>query len=450
MNKLMSLIILLLYIIVYTNDGLCQLPDGSSDSKLSVGYLNFKVTSQNVTADNKITEVTVNKSVEPVGSNLKFRYDINIPRIDDFYFVLALDSSSSLKTYPNAEQANAIINAVPLFIDDTINKYKNKNFSLSVISWDNDIDFAYSGLSNKDPKKAKVIPIQKARNELKNGVFKEIDDPKYYYRVQGEDGTNLSVALMGSIDVLKNNPVVRHHRTSKFIILVAGEGEFEKCNESLLLKEAKTEGISIYAILMNPSDKGNMLSHLKILTDNKTQSCELAKGGTLPEGELANLLETQLGLALAQAISEPAATNVTIVEPTYSYLEFGNEALIELKGKGFPIPYKVKSEIKDSSISFKIKDGLLADNITTVTFDANIGFRLPGSFNDTSPSFLNYSWLKEKDGFSISIPRNDINMVSAPLVSAPLDTASPRSGNEFGIMTLLSFLILIMIRRSRR
>jgi hypothetical protein len=68
----------------------------------------------------------------------------------------------------------------------------------------------------------------------------------------------------------------------------------------------------------------------------------------------------------------------------------------------------------------------LADNITTVTFDAEIGFSLPGSFEDNSPSFLNYTWLKEKDGFSITVPRNDISMVSAPVASAS-SNAEPRA-----------------------
>jgi hypothetical protein len=397
-----------------------------------VGNLNIKVTSNDVNAENETTNITLIKSIEAIDSKLRFRYDIYTPPVDDFYFVLALDSSTSLKTYPIAEQANAIIDAVPKFIANTADTYKNKNFSISVISWDNDTDFAYSSLSNKDPKNARLVPIQRAKEELKNGVFKEIDNPNYRYRIQDGEGTNLSVALMGAIDILKNNPTVRYHRTSKFIILVAGEdGEFDKCNESLLLSEARREGISIYAIVMNPSNNGKMLGHLAKLKGDKTQSCEGAPG------ELPDALRRQLENALAQAISEPAATNVTLVEPLYSYLKLGNEARIEAKGKGSLNPYKVKSAIGNSSIYFNITDGLFADNITTITFDAEIGFGLPGSFNDNSPSFLNYTWLKERDGFSISIPRNDIGMVSDSSASPVSDVSIPTASGGFGIMTLI-------------
>lgn len=417
MKKLAKHIVSIFCIVfIFINYGFSQQTAESSES-FSAGYLNIKVISSNTTANNATLDVIINKSIEPIGSKLRFRYDINTPIIDDFYFVLALDSSSSLKTYLNAEQANAIIQAVPEFIANTIDKpeYKNKNFNISVISWDNNTDFAYSSLNNKDPKKAKVVPIRQARDELLNGVFGDFNDINNYYNIHGSDGTNLSSALWASIDILKNNPIVKHHRTSKFIILVVGEGEFDRCNESLLLEEAQKEGISIYAIVMNPSTYGDLLGHLKRLTNNKTQSCEGA------EGELPGLLEDELELALAKAISEPAASNVTLVEPIYSYLEIENDAQVEVKEKekDVPIYYDVKAQRTNSSVSFTLKEGLLADCITTVTFYSKINFSFPGSFNETTPSLLNFTWLKEIDPFYISIPRNEISIVTAPLDTEP-------------------------------
>jgi len=395
----------------FMNNGFGQQLAGSSDFN-SVGYLNIKLISNNVTANNTTLDIVVNKSIEPIGSKLRFRYDIDTPKIDDFYFVLALDSSSSLKTYGNAEQATAIIQAVPEFISKTVEKpeYKYKNFSISVISWDNNTDFAYSHLNNTDPTRARVVSMRQARGELGNGVFGDFNDATNYYNIQGSDGTNLSSALWGSIEILKNNPVVMHHRTSKFIILVVGEGEFDKCNESLLLEEAQKEGISIYAIIMNPSKYGDLLSHLQRVTNNKTQSCQG------PEEQLPALLEAQLELALAKAISEAAASNVTLVEPICSYLEIENQAQIEVneKEKNTPVRYDVLGRRTNSSVSFPLVGGLMADCITTVTFYSNINFSLPGSFNESSPSSLNFTWLKEIDPFYISIPRNNIGFVTAP------------------------------------
>ena len=56
----------------------------------------------------------------------------------------------------------------------------------------------------------------------------------------------------------------------------------------------------------------------------------------------------------------------------------------------------------------------MADCITTVTFYSKINFSFPGSFNETTPSLLNFTWLKEKDPFYIPIPRNAISLVTAP------------------------------------
>jgi hypothetical protein len=177
-----------------------------------------------------------------------------------------------------------------------------------------------------------------------------------------------------------------------------------------LLEEAQKEGISIYAIVMNPSKYGDLLGHLQRLTNNKTQSCEGA------EGELPALLEAQLELALAKAISEPAASNVTLIEPICSYLEIENGAHIEVKekGKDTTVSYDATAQRTNSSVLYPLADGLMADCITTVTFYSNINFSLPGSFNESSPSSLNFTWLKEKDTFYIPIPRNKIGFITAP------------------------------------
>ncbi len=73
-------------------------------------------------------------------------------RSNDIIFILALDSSASLKFSKESEQAWAIIEAVPNFIEKTISKYPNKNFNISIVSWDNDTDFAYKDFNNKYPK----------------------------------------------------------------------------------------------------------------------------------------------------------------------------------------------------------------------------------------------------------------------------------------------------------
>jgi len=87
------------------------------------------------------TDVNVTRTVIGDGNKLKFKYDVGVPSVDDFYFVLALDSSGSLGCAGDQDQAKAVITAVPQFINYTIDEYPNKTFNMSIVGWDNNIDF---------------------------------------------------------------------------------------------------------------------------------------------------------------------------------------------------------------------------------------------------------------------------------------------------------------------
>lgn len=456
MTKALSHVISIIVVIILLNLALCQQQGESPSLKYGSNYIYLNVMADNVSGEDETTEVIMNKSLNADGSKLKYIYNIKTPPVDDFYFVLSIDSSASMKTSPKSQQASAVISAVPNFIADTINKYPNKNFNISILSWDDDIDFAYHDFKNKDPKKAKLVLIQSANEDLKQGVFEKgkFDDENYAYCCRGNESTNLSLALQASIDILKNNPVKKHHRTSKFIILVVGEGEIiDECNDSLI-EEARNEGISIYAILMNPTDKSYMLDHLEKITDNKTQSCQAL------EGELPELLEQDLENALEAAISEPAATNVTLVESVLSCCRPSDIALININGRDFADSYQVNSENimygsdnNPISITFPIYKGLYPDSVTTLTFDANLVLSLPGSVNDTQPSSLKYTWLKEKDPYTIIVPSNNIKMVSFPentQSNPPNLHKTEYSGSGLFVLTLLGFIISVVLLKFKK
>jgi hypothetical protein len=236
----------------------------------SPGYITLQVTGDENRAMHTLTDFNVTKSVTAIGSKLRFKYDIGTPMVDDFYFVLALDSSGSMGYGGNSDQGNAIIYAVPRFIGDTIAKYPGKNFSISIVSWDDDIDFASWDFNNREPTNAKLIPIKELSNEIKTKpVFTSVDDDGYY-RCEEKDYTIISKAIEASINILDptNNPDNYYHRTSKFIILVTGASEYTACNE-LLIKKANEEGYAIYVIGMDLAENSKMLDHLKTLAGNK-------------------------------------------------------------------------------------------------------------------------------------------------------------------------------------
>lgn len=456
-----------LILIFFINIGFCQTPvEKTSEPKSSIGYLTLQVTGTESTARQEDTGVTVKNSVEGVGSKLRFRYDIKTPKVDDFHFVLALDSSASLKNSPKSEQAKAVIDAVPKFINDSIKRYSNKNLNVSILSWDNRTNFAYSNFDNKNPKNAKLVKIQKAEEDIRNNlVFGPVNDAMYYYRCDDIDGTNLSEAISASIDVLDNNPPINYHRTQNFIIIVVGESEYTKCSDELI-SDAREKGYSIYAILMEPSEeKTAMMTDLERITGsrNRVLTCHAI------DEELESELLMHLEEALKNATSEPVADDVKIFEPLYGYLNPEEYASIEILG--LPGSYKeIKCESKNNSeITFRLPDGLQADNTTEVMFDANFALRgLPVSAtknsnpitfalaNDNTLSNLSYTWLK-KYPFVVNLPENTITIESTSSNSAPIqekgmavkDLSAKSASNEFGIVTLASLLTIFLILRRK-
>jgi hypothetical protein len=138
----------------------------------SIGSVTMQITGNPGTNHHKETDVDVTKSFIATDSELKFKYDIKTPPVNDFDFVLALDSSGSMVTSRDSEQSNAVAIAVPDFIEKSSIKYKNiKHINMSIISWNDKIDFAYSspsGFDNKDPSKAYPVGIKDVQKDLTN------------------------------------------------------------------------------------------------------------------------------------------------------------------------------------------------------------------------------------------------------------------------------------------
>lgn len=76
-------------------------------------------------------------------------------------------------------------------------------------------------------------------------MFGEESGKEYFYKSSPREHTNISKAIEASIDIFKNNEPNYANRTSRFIILVVGESEYDPCNKDLIQK-AEKEGYSIY------------------------------------------------------------------------------------------------------------------------------------------------------------------------------------------------------------
>ncbi len=320
-------------------------------------------------------------------------YTITAPKINDFDFVLAVDSSGSLGPSENDLEGPAVATAVPDFIEGIANNYSRTsmaNFNISIVSWNDKIDFASSDFTNKDSSKAKLFSINKSINNIDTFIN---EFTKSYNYTDETAGTNISVAIRTSNDVLNADmkPNVDYHKTKKFIILVTGKGEFKPCNRDLM--NAVQKKYEIFTIGLDVPISSYLYSHLKDLAMNKNHHWSFvgAAPGSL-QGSLDQELEIALRDALDNATKSAVAYNVKIVESLYSYYT-PNLASFTIDGVPINGAFVHKStNLLDgtSTITLDLPEGLRPNSKTVVSFtaDFNPGYLPVTITNDRKPITL--------------------------------------------------------------
>lgn len=471
----------------------------TSDSKSSAGFLMMEINSVPGRNTHNETEVNVTKSLTATGSELVIKYDIETPQVNDFDFVLALDSSASIAASNGVVQAEAINVAVPNFINQTLEKYRNiKNFNLSIISWNDKIDFAYSrssgsspsanGFKNIDSRRALPGSLEDVAKDLTDRsirVFSWPEDKRNLFKCLPTAHTDLSVAIQASMDILNNSERDNraYKKPVKFIILVTGESEYTPCSEELITA-AKNKGYSIYAIEMQPrifEDQDSMLQHLRKITGDiertpweEAKTLECPRNTIIspyPTTTLSADLEVALSDALSRAISEPAATDVVIRESFYDYIDPARNASAQILGKkGSYVEFPVEEDKDNGTIYLSLPYGLPENNTTKVIVDCNFVLRdlpISASYNSAPvviaskgrnvSSSIHYTWLKTHT-FDKPLPeiRMDLKSVAKPLEqkknAAPNSEETPAKSAaiESGLLTVLIFMALFSISRYRR
>lgn len=389
---------------------------------------NIQISKDDKYVYNKTTRVNVTKILDGEKGYPEFIYKIDIPKVDDFEFILALDSSGSFGDGDIVSQANAVRGAVPDFIKKIPERYGDKNFNITIISWDKDIDFIYPTNGSKDPfssndaKKAELANVTNAYRDLYTYKVFDKSNDKYYY-TREEEITDLSQPINFSLDIFKRIKVNEFNRTSRFIILVTGRSEYLPYNPGMLTK-AKELNCSIYVIGMDLlKSETNMSRQLKRLTDydkNKYQALSIAADAGQLERDLSEALQN----ALDNAINEPAVTNLTIVESLYGYVypNLKRISIVErVKNKsseihpGYRFYDTPVQNGKIRKIKIELLDGLHPESETTISFGADIRLnRFPLSFSTESINFfsemakiggspdqhISYTWLKRLPTFN--------------------------------------------------
>ena len=440
-------------IIMLSCNGLSQdIEDGISQDSSSIM---LQVIGSGGNSNDSFSNITLTKTISGSGSRLAYNYAIDTPKVDDFDFVLALDSSGSMGDVGEPEQGKAVADAIPRFIKETIEKKSDKNFKISIVSWDDDIDFAYGNdFNNTNPKIAKLVPIKKADEDIKNQlVFGEESGKEYFYKSSPREHTNISKAIEASIDIFKNNEPNYANRTSRFIILVVGESEYDPCNKDLIQK-AEKEGYSIYVIGMPFNEKNEMLDHLsRDICFNNSDRRRLQTVSS-PTIELKDALFTALIQALENATTEPAANDVRIIETFSSNLPPVGEISAKIdEGSSTPIDnITTRRDNKTGSyeLEFMLPFGLYPETTTFVTLYSGLELEMPmqSMANQSKQSAkFSYRWLN-KFPREISIPETRFRLESIPLTTTSVseedkigvDQPTKANGNGLSPAALFSFL----------
>lgn len=391
------------------------------------------------------TNISVQKLIMPnkEGTGPKIIFRITAPKIEKLNLVIAADSSGSTSLYPDKAPTDqdAIKSLIPKILNDL--KSRNLETKVSILSWDDGVDFAYGELGNRDESKAKMKDVITALGDCQNLMAQ--------YDSRENESTNFNVGLNKSIAILNNNKPIDPERTLQCILFITDRSEFTDLYPNSWA-EIKSLKYKIYPLGLNPGPM--MRATLEEIANVTGGNWSFA---TTREGDAEIVWGNYLEI-MDEAINQtPIAERVIIVDTLYPYL---NPDLRTLQGATSIKPPK-KNGDGTTTVTLEMDGGLLPGSTKDISFDAPINMNLPVEVtsnrtkfeyvidSNTSESTLSYEWLVTKEPHSIKLPESFISITSDNLKSeskANEQSQENQSGIEFGILTLLTILFIYRAR----
>jgi hypothetical protein len=336
------------------------------------------------------TNISISKAVEETGkSPIILKYTIKTPKVDDFDFVLALDSSGSFGRSGLPVEKDAVVKAIPEFIRYIIDKreYSDNNFSISLVSWDEKVNFAYGNFTNNNSSGAEIVPVKKAVEEINNSNLEK------YYLCDEDSFTDLSIPISSALSILDNktHPSIKGHRTSRFMILITGKGEYHKANQSLV-EEFKRNNYPIYVIGLDVEEDTTLFDHLNLLAENNTNRVKFLRIFPSDPGQLEVELLKALEAHLDNATREPIMRNIKIDETLYPYVE-PDMGSIEVEGNYLKSTstYRRIADSHTSALHLELANGLMPNSETRITFRCNLNLTgMPVTVSDNQKDVIIY------------------------------------------------------------
>lgn len=444
-----------------------EIPDGPivdpkktlnpSQKKPIESLFSIKMDSTDVKKTDINTHLNVTKSVTKGKYGPQVTLKISAPTLETLKMnvVLALDSSGSLGDGGRPEYGDNIREAMPEIMNTIEEIMPSSN--VSILSWDDNIDFAYSApvynsvpasyMSNIDPSSTRFVPITHAKNFIdvnhifKNDSnadwFKSINDfiyyfiekqyPKDYYYCNETESTNLSVGLDAARIILNKTNPSDYDGTLKLILFIVGRSEYAPCDENII-KETKDEYCDIHTIGLGVKDNSSLYKELVHIAGNNTErngnknKYHYSAGSHMWDSEA---IRTAINDSMEQYYTQSLAKDIVITETIYPYLNYisdrQNNDTIDIKINGRK--YICKKSVKpnpDGSTTLTISLGqdinMKPGDSIEVAFDTALNLSVPIGITDTNlandyyidhntiTSSVSYNWIGNGLYYRIPLP----------------------------------------------
>jgi hypothetical protein len=399
--------------------------------------INFQLVASEIARKDINTNMTVTKSIKSGAFGPRISIELAAPSVKSLKtsVVIALDSSGSLGKGGRTEYGDNIRESMPIILESIEAKMPFSN--VSVVSWDDDIDFAYGNLNNSDPLKALLMPITIARKEISdneifirnstldqfpfNYIYSRGYPTKYYYCNETES-TNLSKGLDSSAVILKKSIQGRFDATRKLIILVAGRSEFIPCNKNIIAA-TKEDHFNVHTVGVGVIEESEMQKELIRIAGTKEKYHYSPGSSFFNHAAVSSAVDG----ALEQFYKENISNNLKLVETLYPYLRLDEKSL-QATNNGEKLD---KNDTKftlnnnsDGTTTFEIE---FRNNLTMkpedkiiVSFDTYLDLSLPVDYTErrtpkqyligqnTSKSYVSYTWLDNNEIYNIDLPQSHI------------------------------------------
>jgi hypothetical protein len=396
-----------------------------------------------------VSNVTITKDVVPGCKGPQIIITIKAPDIKEIKrdIVISLDTSGSFGVGGRPEYGAVLREVMPEVLEHI--EQNDPMCRISLVSWDDDIDFAYGPMISKDINKAELMPIDIARSDL---VDKNLfDSPPHklelpflnwqldlsnlnryislpfrhptrgynctYLYFWENESTNLSLGVLSALNIMKKSSFYRYYDNR--ILLITGRSEFVPINKSELTYEIIKCKYPISVVGFGVPYDSDLNKTLYDIVSSSNGKNPYYTPGILgwTKDSMLNAIDSAVDDIMK---SERIINNITINEVLYPYLKILS---INVSKNKNPINYSknIAYGINDNSTMLTLRwlDSLNSSEELQIVIDTELNMSLPIEVSTlktrvlynidpaTSPSFVTYYW-QDRELWMVALPEERI------------------------------------------